>query len=217
MPDDDVTAPLWSGDTGKLPERSRRTLLELVKGPYLSRTASQQNWETLLADESSIRSRLNDLFLELVVDREAEFAFVRNASSDEHDIPKAARTASLTFEDTLKLLELRRAMLASQEARPYVDKADVFAQMQTYRPANKDEISFTRNLNASWGRMQNTLRVTHSVGQGDERVEISPVVRLLIDADQAKALRAAFERAAVVGAVTAGETSADDIERDEEE
>lgn len=201
MADEFAPEPLWVNDTGTLPERSRRTLLELVKGPYLSREASQQNWETLLADEASIKSRLNDMFLELVIDHEAEFAFVRNAMGDEIELPKAARTVSLTFVDTLMLLELRRMMLASQDARPYVDKADIFYQLQTYRPANKDEISFTRNLNAAWGRMQNTLRVTHSVGQSDDRVEISPIVRLLVDADQARALQAAFDKAVASGVV----------------
>lgn len=210
MADELAPAPLWDKDTGTLPEKSRRTLLELVKGPYLSRAASQQNWETLLADEASIRSRLNDMFLDLVVDREAEFAFVRNAIGDEIELPKAARTVSLTFVDTLMLLELRRVMLTSQDARPYVDKADIFSQLQTYRPANKDEISFNRNLNAAWGRMQNALRVTHSVGQSDDRVEISPIVRLLIDADQARALRTAFEKAAASGVV-------DDIQEDGDE
>lgn len=214
MADELSPAPLWEKDTGTLPERSRRTLLELVKGPYLSRVASQQNWETLLADEASIRSRLNDMFLDLVIDRDSEFAFVRNAIGDEIELPKAARTVSLTFVDTLMLLELRRVMLASQDARPYVDKADILTQLQTYRPANKDEISFTRNLNAAWGRMQNTLRVTHSVGQSDDRVEISPIVRLLIDADQARALRAAFEKAATSGVVDdiPGDDSQEDVD-----
>ena len=96
MADEVSQEPLWASDTGTLPAKSRRSLLELVKGPYLSRTASQQNWETLLADEASITSRLNDMFLDLVVDREAEFAFVRNAIGDEVDLPKAARTVALT-------------------------------------------------------------------------------------------------------------------------
>lgn len=207
---DEHASPLWEKDTGTLPEKSRRALLELVKGPYLSRAASQQNWETLLADEASIRSRLNDMFLDLVIDREAEFSFVRNAIGDEIGLPKAARTVSLTFVDTLMLLELRRVLLASQDARPYVDKADIFSQLQTYRPANKDEISFNRNLNAAWGRMQNALRVTHSVGHSDDRVEISPIIRLLIDADQARALRTAFETAAASGVF-------DDIQEDGDE
>jgi len=199
MADEVSHEPLWASDTGRLPARSRRTLLELVKGPYLSRAASQQNWETLLADEAEITSRLNDMFLDLVVDREAEFAFVRNAIGDDVELPKAARTVALTFADTLMLLELRRALLASQDDRTYVDKADIFYQLQTYRPANKDEISYSRNLNAAWGRMQNTLRVTHSVGGGDERVEVSPIVRHLVDADQARALQTAFEKAATSG------------------
>jgi hypothetical protein len=37
----------------------------------------------LLTDEAAIHSRLADLFLELVIDRDNEFAFVRNAPSED--------------------------------------------------------------------------------------------------------------------------------------
>jgi len=196
MVEEYAPVPLWASDTGTLPERSRRALLELVKGPYLSRSSSQRNWETLLADETSIRSRLNDLFLELIIDRESEFAFVRNAVADEIALPKAARTVGLAFVDTLMLLELRRVMLISREVRPYVDREDIFHQLQNYRPADKDEVSFRRHLNAAWGRMQKTLRVLHPVGKSDDRCEISPVIRLIVDAEQAHVLQAAFEKLA---------------------
>src|SRR5690606_12698218 len=97
-------------------ERSRRALLELVRGPYLSRARSPQNWSSLLADETVIRSRLNDLFLELVLDRDSEFAFVRNAESTEIQVPRAVRSESLTFIDTAMLLALRHTLL-NEEGR----------------------------------------------------------------------------------------------------
>ncbi|MDN6668220.1 MAG: DUF4194 domain-containing protein, partial [Brevibacterium sp.] len=60
---------LWFGDTGALGERTRRVLLELLKGPYVSGAQSPQLWSALVADESIVRSRLHDLFLELVIDK----------------------------------------------------------------------------------------------------------------------------------------------------
>ena len=89
---------LWRGDAGELPDRTRRVLLRLVRGPYLSGAREAQLWAVLLTDEMVIRSRLADLFLELVIDRDNAFAFVRNAPSD--DVPKAVRSEALTFLDT---------------------------------------------------------------------------------------------------------------------
>ena len=60
---------LWEGDLGTLGEQSRRALLELLQGPYLSGRRRPQLWQALIADEAAIRSRLHDLFLDVVIDQ----------------------------------------------------------------------------------------------------------------------------------------------------
>lgn len=112
---DAATVPgLWEGDTGVLGEQQRRALLELIKGPYLSGVKSPALWSALLADEAGIRSRLDELFLELVLDRVGEFAFVRNVSTTQLMVPSAVRSAALTFLDTAMLLVLRQMLLAGE-------------------------------------------------------------------------------------------------------
>ena len=120
-PDED--GGLWRGDAGELPDRTRRVLLRLVRGPYLSGAREAQLWAVLLTDEAVLRSRLADLFLELVIDRDNEFAFVRNAPSE--DAPKAVRSEALTFLDTAMLLVLRQTLL-SEEGRGRVIVGQVF-------------------------------------------------------------------------------------------
>lgn len=191
-------AGLWPGDTGALSERSRRALLRLIKGPYLSGRDQGGLWSALLADEGAIRSRLHELFLDLVVDRVGEFAFVRNVATDELATPSAVRTETLTFMDTAMLLVMRQALLAADaDARVIVGKDEVFEQLQVYRTADRDEADFAKRMNSSWLKMRNTLRLTHATGRGDDaedRVEISPVVRLVIDADQVRAIGAEYAR-----------------------
>ncbi|HIE61751.1 MAG TPA: DUF4194 domain-containing protein, partial [Microbacterium sp.] len=115
---------LWRGDAGELPDRTRRVLLRLVRGPYLSGAREAQLWAVLLTDEMVIRSRLADLFLELVIDRDNAFAFVRNAPSD--DVPKAVRSEALTFLDTAMLLILRQTLLSEEgRGRVIVGQAEV--------------------------------------------------------------------------------------------
>lgn len=183
---------LWQGDTGTLLEGSRRALLEVLKGPYLTGSQQPKIWASLVADEVSIRSRLHDLFLELVIDRTDEFAFVRKIETQEIDAPSALRSERLAFIDTTMLLVLRQLLLAGQgERRVIIDKDEVFERLDIYR-GDSDESTFARNLNAAWGRMQNKLRILHPAG--DDRYEISPVVKFLVDEDEVAALTAEFQR-----------------------
>lgn len=189
---------LWPGDKGTLVERSRRALLELVRGPYMSCESSPLNWAALRADEAAIRSRLNDLFLELVLDADAEFAFVRAVTGDDGSWPRAVRTRSLTFLDTAMLLTLRQLLIADEgSARVIIGQDELYETLSVYRTADRDKYDFTKRLNASWHKMVNSLRVLHPVGvsgaEGPTRAEISPVVRILVDADRARTLRASYE------------------------
>lgn len=210
--------PLWNGDTGTLAEQSRRAVLELIKGPYLSGAKSATLWSALLADETTIRSRLHELFLDLVIDRSGEFAFVRNVTTEEIAVPSAVRTAPLTFLDTAMLLVLRQMLLSGDDdRRVIVGQEEVYEQLSVYRTAERDEQDFDRRLNSSWNNMKNKLRVIHQAG-AEDRAEISPVLRLIVDAEQVRAITAEYRRIAAdgVGVVETTEDSAIEALNDEE-
>lgn len=182
---------LWPGDTGALPENTRRVLLRLVRGPYLSGAREGNLWAVLLSDERIIRSRLADLFLDLVIDTTHEFAFTRNAPSE--TAPRAVRTESLTFIDTAMLLALRQTLLSSEGYdRVIVGKDEIFEQLTPFRTPDRDEKDFTSRLNSSWGKMVNKLRLLHALE--DDRAEISPVVRMIVSDDQIRAITGEYER-----------------------
>lgn len=195
---------LWPGDAGDLAERSRRALLELVRGPYLSRERSPQNWAALLADAPAITRRLHELFLDLVIDTDGEFAFVRSVATADNGFPVAVRSQPLTFLDSAMLLALRQRLISEEVARVIVGQDELYEELQVLRTADRDAADFTKRLNASWSTMVNKLRVLHPIkgsAAGDDatRAEISPVVRMLVDADRVRELRAAFDRVAAGG------------------
>lgn len=176
---------LWQGDTGSLAENSRRALLKLIQGPYLSSKQHSRLWTAMLADRVQIQSRLHDLFLDLVVDEIDEFAFTRKPNAPEFDAPSALRSVSLTYADTVMLLVLRQQILATGGGqRTIVSQEEVFEQLAIYR--NTDEATYERNLNASWGRMSSHYRVFHPVDEG--RVEVSAIVKFMIDEDRVRSL-----------------------------
>lgn len=193
-----ASAVLWPGDTGRLADRSRRALLKLIEGPYLSRERAPQVWEALLADQAEIRSRLHDLFLDLVLDTDAEVAFVRSVAASDNDFPRAVRTQSLKFLETAMLLALRQRLIAEdRDGRVIIGQDELYEILQVYRTKDRDEADFAKRLNAAWGTMVRDLRVLHQLGStsaaGPVRAEISPVVRLLVDADRVREFRATYE------------------------
>lgn len=176
---------LWEGDLGTLQEQSRRALLTLLKGPYLSGRDNPRLWTALVADTNAIRSRLNDLYLDLVIDPLEEFAYTVRPERAESDAPNALRTEKMTFIDTAMLLVLRQLTLTSDTGeRLIVGQDEVYDALSIYRTA--DQVTFRGNLNAAWGRMHTKYRLLHKVE--DDRSEVSPMVRYLVDEDRVKSL-----------------------------
>lgn len=195
--DDGNPDALWSDDTGHLPGDSRRALLALLKGPYLARSRQAQLWQALLRDESALRQRLHDLFLDLVLDPAAEVAFVRNVAVPEQDLPKAVRSAPLTFLDTGLLLVLRQHLLEDGGGveRVIVGKDEIYEQLEIYRDDASDTSGFVKRMNASWSNMKKYGLIADASTE-DERVEISPVLRLVFGPDEIAAVRDEYRRLA---------------------
>lgn len=187
---------LWPGDTGSMRAPSRRALVQLLRGPYLSADRHGNLWGALLNDEAPIRSRLADLYLDLVVDTEAQVAFVRNVDSAVADAPRVVRTATLTFMDTAMLLHLRHQLLsAGGTERVIVGQDEVTDQLGAYRSeGNADPAGYVKRINASWTKLVKYGILAPTSTEG--RFEISPVLRLVFGAEQIAAVQAEYTRLA---------------------
>jgi len=181
---------LFLGDQGTLPVETRRVLVQLLLGPALDARRQTKLWPILLRDESTIRSRLHELFLELVIDRDLEVAFTRQVVSDELDVPILLRRTQLTFLDSLLLLFLRqrltqsdaqaeRAVLAHQEM---VDHLTIFQ-----RQGNVDHARFGKQI-ANAIEKAKKLSLLQKIRDSDDRYEVSPTLKLLFPAEEIQAL-----------------------------
>lgn len=189
-------AQLWPEDTGQLTAASRKVLVHLVKGPYLSAERHKEAWRVLLSDTVAIRSRLADLFLDLVLDEAQGVAFVRNAPVEDGVAPQVVRTMALTFIDTALLLFLRRELLrGSGTQRVFIGKEEVFDHLSSYK-ANEstDEAGFMKRVNSAWTKMEKHSLLL-SAGAG-ERYEISPILRLIFSPEQIQAVEEEYQRLA---------------------
>ena len=189
-------ATLWPGDTGALRDASRRALVQLLRGPFLAARRQGHLWNALLNDEHPIRSRLADMFLDLVVDTEAQVAFVRNAEPEGLDAPRVVRSAPLTSLDTAMLLHLRQYLLqAGGSERVIVGADEVAEQLQVYRGKdNADPALFGKRINASWGKLEKYGILARTSTEG--RFEVSPVLRLVFGAEEIAGVQAEYARIA---------------------
>lgn len=183
---------LWEGDMGTLEFDARRALLQLVRGPMLEGGRQTELWRALMNNRPAIESRLADLFLELVLDEESRVAFVRNVPEDKADVPRAVRSQKLQFVHTVMVLCLRRELLTCGYDRAFVNKADIFEQLATYRPLSKlDESAYAKRLESAWNALANAGMLQRT--DTEDRFEISPVLRLVFDAEEARAASEAFD------------------------
>lgn len=190
--DHDHVGALWETDSGTLDAETRRALLQLLRGPYISASRHSNLWGRILVDETMIRSRLSDLFLTLVVDHEREVAFVRNVDHD--DAPKVVRATNLTHIQTILLLHLRqRLMQDAEQARAVVDEDETVEQLAVFDGVGgSDPAQFEGHIRAAWSRFKKLGILYETTTPG--RFEISPVLGVIFGAEEITAIRREYDR-----------------------
>jgi len=186
---------LFAGDTGELPLDTRRALVQLLSGPSLDGHRHSKLWSVLMRDEGVIRRRLADLFLELVIDRDLQAAFTREADSGDLEIPALLRRAQLTFIDSVLLLYLRQqlAQAASHGERAVVSKTDIVEHLSLYdRQGNTDKAGFDKRVLASIEKIKK-YNIIQRIRASEDRFEVSPTLKLLFSAEEIQALTTLYQ------------------------
>src|ERR1700677_625853 len=178
-PDD--ASSLFQGDTGSLTLDTRRALAQLLAGPALDGRRHPKLWPVLLRDEEILRSRLAELFLELVTDRDAQVAFTRRADTGDLEVPTLLRRAQLTFIDSILLLDLRQrlAQAESRGERATVSTEEIIEHLSPYeRSGSTDRAGYTKRIHASIEKIKKH-NILQKIRSSDDRFEISATLKLL--------------------------------------
>lgn len=205
----------FRGDTGELPIDTRRVLVQLLLGPSVDARRQSRLWPVLLRDESIIRSRLHDLFLEVVIDHEQRVAFTRQVISEDIDVPILLRKASLTFLETALLLFLRQRLTQAdaQGERAVVSLGDMQQHLSVFeRDSNPDHAKFERQIANAVDKAKKLSLLQFIRGSG-ERYEVSPTLKLLFSAEEIQDLTRTYVALASSPPETAN--GSEDVEVDE--
>ena len=189
---------LFEGDTGTLPFKTRQVLVHLLRGPYLRRDRSRHLWTELVASEAVLRSRLNDLFLDLAIDDETGVAFCRRPDTFESKAPSLLHTVRLKFLDSVLLLMLRSRLMRTAETgdRTVVAHAEIVEYLRDYdRTADRDVRLFDAHVGGVVKRLKDRKILLPLSGE-ELRYEVSPVLQLLFDATDVAALTEEYRKKA---------------------
>ena len=181
---------LYQGDSGELSLDARRVLVQLLAGPSLDGQRHSKLWPILIRDEMAIRSRLSELFLQLVIDRDLQVAFTRQAETGDLEVPRLLRRANLTVLDSILLLHLRQRLTQAEAHgdRAVVSTDEIVEFLGVYEQAgNTDRALFEKRIHASIEKIKKHS-ILRKIRSSEDRFEISPTLKLLFSAEEIQAL-----------------------------
>lgn len=184
------TNALYDGDCGELSLEVRRVLVQLLAGPSLDKQRHSRLWPVLIRNEEAIRGRLSELFLQLVIDRDLQVAFTRQADTGELDVPFLLRRARLTFVDSILLLHLRSRLTQAETHgdRAIVSTGEMVDFLTVYeQDGNTDRALFEKRVHRSIDKIKKHS-ILRKLRSDDDCYEISPTLKLLFSAEEIQAL-----------------------------
>lgn len=213
-----MTASLFIDDTGEMSLETRKVLVQLLTGPSLEAKRHSNLWPILVRDEYRIRSRLHDLFLELILDRDLQIAFTRQAETGDLEVPKLLRRSSLNFIDSVLILFLRQELTRyeNQGEKAAVSTDEMLEHLLIYeKNANTDRAGFIKRAQASVEKFKK-YNILRKIRNNDGRYEVSPTLKLLFSADEVRELAEVYKNLATGTLSTSLEHEDDSTEGDDE-
>lgn len=183
--------PLFPGDTGQLDQDVRETLVTLLKRRYISSDRHPGDWRIVLENEAALRTRLNDLFLDLVINRDYEVAYKRQAVSETGSkFPTLLYDAAYGREETILLIHLRwlmRSRQAEGDDAVFVDREQLVEEIGNFQPVSATNLVRDKrgaNLAVDSLLKNDILLRTREV----DRYRVSPIIEVLLPVERVQEL-----------------------------
>lgn len=181
---------LFPGDRGALDPDVRRVLVHVLQRRFLLAGRNRDEWTVMLDNQQVIESRLNDLFLRLVVDHDRGVAYKQQVRSDLLDVPILLRDSPYSRAETLVLVHLRTVYQresAAGEPSARVDIEDVEQTVLSYfADADGDTARRQRAIRKAMERLSRDGIIDEET---TGRFRISPLVEIVLSAEKLRELR----------------------------
>ncbi|MBU2667248.1 DUF4194 domain-containing protein [Actinoplanes bogorensis] len=178
---EDDPAELFAGDAGTLDADVRRVLVQLLRRKFLLADKQAAQWRTLLENQQIIASRLNDMFVRLVVDHDRGVAYKEQVRPAELDVPILLKDDPYNRAETLVLVHLRTLFQRERGTGETSARVDIEELEQTVLTYFDPE---DRNLARGQQEVRNAVQrlVTEGllVEESAGRYRITPLVEVVL-------------------------------------
>ncbi len=184
---------------GRLAPDARRALVELMRTGVVLASAKPQVFELLCRYQPLIEDHLADMYLRLLIDQAAGIALLlqqqgKDEIEDEEEHSALISRRTLSLYDTLLLLVLRKHYQERQtagEQQVIIDVERIEAQLTPFLPLTNSGRKEGRKLSGAITKMKER-KILAAVRGDDERYEITPVIRYVVNAEFLEQLLAEY-------------------------
>ncbi|MCP2040079.1 hypothetical protein L1281_000659 [Neisseria sp. HSC-16F19] len=195
-------APADGAPPSALSDEARRTLVYLLRHGVILAAEKARLFDTLCRYQAPVRAHLADVFLRLVLDERQGVAFVAAAEQEDGDEEEGGTPVSLinrrtlTLYDTLLLLVLRKHYQERENAgeqKIIIDLERIGASLSPFLPLTNHAALDKKHLLVRIGKMVEH-KLLQAVRGEDERYEITPLIRYVVNAETLHRLLAEYRR-----------------------
>lgn len=181
-----------------MPPEAKRALVSLLRQGVILSSQKSKLFESICRYQIDIRRHLADMYLKLVLDDKTGVAFVASVTDDELsdseslvDVVTEEESVSLisrrtlSLYDTLLLLVLRKHYQereTSGEQKVVIDVERIESNLTPFLALTNNSKSDRKKLNAAVQKMVEK-RILSSVRGSDDRYEITPIIRYVVNAE----------------------------------
>lgn len=181
------TDSLFDGDLGTLDGDLRSVLVSLLRRRYVAEDDNVRAWQLLTENQHLLQSRLNDQFLQLVVNHEYRIAYKIQAEPDGGDsFPTLLKDNAYSREQAVLMAYLRaeyRSQSNAGEPVVFVDRDKMLAEVESYLSISETQRS--RSHTAAQNAIVHLYRSRILLKTPDpDRFRVSPVIELILSVDQ---------------------------------
>ncbi len=200
-PTDETLGDDATSNNGSMPPEARRALVSLFRQGMILASQKSNLFDSICRYQDAIRNHLADVYLKLILDQRAGVAFI--AGLDESDGENEETVSlitrrTLSLYDTLLLLVLRKHYQEREtagEQKIIIDVEKVEANLSPFLPLTNSSKSDRRQLDTALKKMAER-HILSSVRGSDDRFEITPIIRYVINAEFLEGMLAEYQQLA---------------------
>ncbi|MGB0466242.1 MAG: DUF4194 domain-containing protein [Pontibacterium sp.] len=184
-----------------LTPEGRRALVNLLRQGVVLALKHPAVFEVICRYQPAIRHYLSEIYLKLVLDEKTGVAFIAGLDEGDNDNEETVSLITrrtLSLYDTLLLLVLRKHYQEREstgEQRVIIDIERIEANILPFLPLTNSTKSDRRKLSAALKKMLEK-HLLSTVRGSDDRFEITPVIRYVVNAAFMETMLAEYQRLA---------------------